>query len=288
MSNQHVEQPDTPTADSPPADHGNPNGVRADADNRATHAHRFVWAWALAAGLFGGLVSWAWCEQVYNTFHAEIKQPPNWKSMSSYERADFRSAEEIRQKPGVGLKNSMLVFGGLGGILSAALGLAGGLARGSVSRALSSSVIGSLIGLLAAGSATAIAIPVFYRFVTPEMGLLPPAIAHVVVFGLIGAAAGLSFGIALGKPGERLQLRAATGGFLGGLCGALIYEVISALVFPDMRVYDAIPIEATERVPRLVMLVSAALCVAAFAVTATQIQVVRAPKHKPMPIPTDV
>lgn len=241
-------------------------GVAPAESRRTAFPRGSLWIWALAAGLLAGLASWAWGERTYNTYKPVFVQPPNWGAMNGYERADYRSADEIRQKPSLGLKNSMLVFGGLGVLLGALLGLTGGVARGSIPRGLTAAVIGAVAGLLASLCAAAAAVPIFYRFVAPDMGLIPPAATHLALFAASGAAAGLAFGIGVGPGGRSLLVRALAGGLMGGLLAALTYEIVSAIVFPDMRVYDPIPKEAAERVPRLVMHLSAGVFIAALTV----------------------
>jgi hypothetical protein len=237
----------------------------------------WIWILALVGGLLAGFASWGWSERTYNTYRPVFVQPPGWSKMNGYERADYRSADEQRQRPGLGLRNSLLVFGGLGFALGGALGLAGGLARQALGRGLVAGVVGALAGTLAAVGAVACAVPVFYRFVDPEMGIMPPAMTHLVIFGAIGAAAGMALGI--GQGGRPVLARALVGGLAGGLFGALAYDVAAAMSFPDMRVFDPIPREAAERLPRLVMNLSAALLVSVLAVASIQ------PRRRSKPAP---
>jgi hypothetical protein len=232
----------------------------------------------MAAGLLAGLVSWGCGERTYNTFQSVFVKPPNWAKMNGYERDNYRSADESRQRPLLGQKNGALVFGGLGATLGGLLGLAGGLARRSPLSGMAAGAVGAVTGALAATGATVGAVPVFYRFVDPEMGLMAPVITHMAIFGTIGAAGGMSLGLGLG--GRANVLKGLLGGLIGGVLSAFAYNVVASLLFSDMRVYDPFPREAAERLPRLMMDLSVALCVSALAVASLQMSKVVPPVTK--------
>jgi hypothetical protein len=232
----------------------------------------------MAAGLLAGLISWVCGEWTYNTFQSVFVQPPNWAKMNGYDQAAYRSSDEIRQKPSLGQKNAVLVFGVLGAALGGALGLAGGLARRSPLRGVTAGAVGAITGALFPAGASIGAVPVFYKFVDPEMGLMAPAITHMAIFGAIGAAAGMSLGLGLG--GRVNVVKGLFGGLLGGILGALVYNVVASLAFSGMRVYDPIPKDAAERLPRLVMHLSTALLVSALAVVSLHMGNVAPPSAK--------
>ena len=271
-------QPARPEMNDPSPRDGGPASVPTDASDReASHPPHF-WLWAVAGGLLAGLISWGCGEYTYNTFRPVFVQPPNWGKMNGYERADYRSADEGRQKPSLGRKNAVLVFGVLGAALGGFLGLAGGLARRSPPGGAVAGAVGAVTGALAAAGASVGAIPVFYRFVDPEMGLIAPTITHIAIFGAIGAAGGMSLGLGLG--GRANVLKGLFGGLLGGILGALVYDVIVSIVFAEMRVYDPIPKEAAERLPRLLMHLGVALFVSALAVVSLQMGKIVPPSAK--------
>jgi hypothetical protein len=226
-----------------------------------------LWALALAGGLLAGLVAWGAGEANYGRFQSTFVKPPGWDKMNGYEKDAYRSTDEIRQRPSVESKNVALAFGGLGAALGVALGLAGGLARGSVPGALNGGAAGAVAGVIATAGASAAAVPVFYRWVDPDMGLAVPALTHLALFAAVGVGGGLGLGLGLGGRGD--VPRGLLGGLLGGVAGAVAYELAVALAFADMRVYDPIPKDLSPEqrmvVPRLVMHLSAALSVAILA-----------------------
>jgi len=271
-------QPVRPEMSDPSQPISDPASVPADASHREPPRRPHLWLWALAGGLLAGLISWGCGESTYNLFRPVFVQPPNWAKMGGYERADYRIADEVRQKSSLGLKNAALVFGVLGATLGGALGLAGGLVRRSLSGGAVAAAVGAATGAIAAAVASAGAVPVFYRFVDPEMGLITPMVTHMVIFGAIGAAGGMSLGLGLG--GRTNVLKGLFGGLLGGILGALVYDVVASILFAEMRVYDPIPKEAAERLPRLLMHLDAALFVSALAVVSLQMSQVAPPSAK--------
>jgi len=222
-----------------------------------------LWFWALAGGLLAGLLAWAWDERTHETYQPVFVEPANWAKMNGYQKADYKSADEIRQKPLVGQKNGLLVFGGLGLLLGGLLGMAGGLARGAAREGVAAAVLGAVAGFVAAAVATWGSVPIFYRFVDPEMGITAPIVTHMAIFGAIGAAGGL--GLGLGAGGREKAVNGLLGGLFGGIIGAVVYDLVASILFADMRVYDPHPNEAASRMPRLVMHVSAALFASALA-----------------------
>jgi hypothetical protein len=127
-------------------------------------------------------------------------------------------------------KNAELAFGVKGSILGLYFGLAGGLGRRSAVAAGLSGLFG-----MAAGAAVGIAVPAvvlpgffwaFNEFDVDE--LVPGLVMHAVIWGSLGAIAGLAFGMGLG----RHRLRALVGGVVGGIVGATVYQLLGSLVFP--------------------------------------------------------
>jgi len=89
-------------------------------------------------------------------------------------------------------------------------------------------------------------------------------LAHGAAWGAIGAAGGLAFGIGLGGRGR--GARALTGGVVGGLAGALLYELVGALALPGTRTIDPVATTAGVRLlAQVSAVIPAALGVAALA-----------------------
>jgi hypothetical protein len=87
-----------------------------------------------------------------------------------------------------------------------------------------------------AGTGMALAIvPHYFRMflrLRPE-GFIPPLLMHGGIWGAVGAAGGLAFGLGLG--GRDRAARALIGGLLGALLGTVLYDLIGALAFPMSR-----------------------------------------------------
>ncbi len=120
------------------------------------------------------------------------------------------------------------VFAGLLGLF---LGLVGGSARSSMRAALISGLVGASVGALLGGGTPYVVLPIHAHYRQIHEGdLAASLVLHVSLWAGIGAAAGLALGLGVG--GSRRALKAAGGGFLGAVCGALIYDLLGATVFP--------------------------------------------------------
>jgi len=89
-------------------------------------------------------------------------------------------------------------------------------------------------------------IPVFFRTVDPESGMLLGLLIHAGIWVPIGGAAGLAFGVGLG--GRKWIVLALVGGLAGAALGTMAYEVVNALAFPDVRLDNPIPANRNSRI----------------------------------------
>ena len=94
-------------------------------------------------------------------------------------------------------------------------------------------VLGAAAGIAAAAIATWVSVPVFYRFVDPQMGVTAPIVTHMAIFGAIGEAGGLGLGLGVGGRGKAVN--GLLGGLLGGIIGAVVYDLVASIVFADMH-----------------------------------------------------
>jgi hypothetical protein len=209
----------------------------------------------LAVGLIAGVLSWLAGEAAGHAFAARRVLATNRQGVQAL-AATERTAAEAE------IKNVALSSGLFGALLGTALGAAGGLGRRSSAAARRAAVVGLGAGAMAgAGMALAI-VPLYFRWffrLRPE-GLLPPLLMHGGIWGAIGAAGGLAFG--LGRGGRGQAVKALLGGLLGACLGTVLYELIGALVFPMSRTDQP---SAAEWAPRLL----ARLLVASLAATGT-------------------
>ena len=227
-----------PAADAPSTP-GDPTGARLGLPAR-------LWPWALAAGLAAGLVASLGGEAVFGRFQPVFVYPPNWDKIGPYDKPDILSAFLRRETPVVETKNAAAAYGLLGAVLGGSLGLAAGLARRSPGAASRAALLGVLAGGATGAAMSAALVPVFFRIIDPESGMLPALLTHAGIWAPIGAAAGLAFGVGLGRP--RTILLALFGGLAGAALGTIAYEVVNSLAFPNLRLDKPIPGEAPSRI----------------------------------------
>jgi hypothetical protein len=99
-------------------------------------------------------------------------------------------------------------------------------------------------------------------------------IIHGAIWGTIGAVGGLAFGLGLGGRGR--AVRALLGGLLGGIAGALLYELIGALALPGTKIME--PVAATWGVR---LLAQALAVIPATVGVAASVSELNSPRHKP-------
>jgi hypothetical protein len=214
-----------------------------------------LWLLTLGAGLGAGLISWAGGETSFDLFKVAdtIVYPPNFKEIRGYDRTALLSTLQGRAERIVERKRATLAFGWLGLVLGVSLGLTGGLAVGSGHAARSGAVFGGVAGAAVGGGLSYAIVPLFFRYLDPQQGLIVLFLTHVVIFAGVGAVAGAALGLGLS---DRSALgRALFGGLLGALVGTFALEAINSLAFPLVRTFEPTP---TERLMRL----NVHLCVA--------------------------
>jgi hypothetical protein len=128
-------------------------------------------------------------------------------------------------------KNAALTFGALGLCLAGSLGIAGGLVRRPASSRTRGGLVGAVMGLVLGAGASLCLIPLSMnaQLDYPEHDLMFSLATHAVIWGLLGAAAGLAFAIGLGE--RRLIGGALMAGLVGAVLGAVIFELIGGAFF---------------------------------------------------------
>jgi hypothetical protein len=206
----------------------------APAPNRVGCEKRLGWARGLLAvgGVLAGLLAFGIGEAVYELIPAEnVRQ----ELMGRTKVSPTVATENVAAS-----QNGALAFGVLGVCLGGCLGLAGGLARRSASASIAVGGLGSVLGL-ATGVCAALALLPFFinsRIRYPDYELALSLVMHGLIWGLLGAQAGLAFAVGLGE--RRLWGRALTAGFAGALLGAVAFDLIGALAFPWAKTDEAI------------------------------------------------
>jgi hypothetical protein len=207
---------------------------------------------ALGAALLAGYLAWGVGEKMYAYYRP---------SKAAYRgRYDFSALN--REQAIADQKNAMIAFGSFGALLAMLMGAAGGLARRSVTTVSGATLAGLLSGGIGGGLAAYGLTPLFVRFYSDYNPLLLlPVIVRGGICAVIGAAAGLAFG--LGKSGRAGGLGSVTGGLLGSILGIVAFESLNALLFPMDRNDKAIP---STIIARLLCYLCVAVGVAAGAV----------------------
>jgi hypothetical protein len=133
------------------------------------------------------------------------------------------------------------VFGALLGLF---LGALGGRARAATGAALRAGLVGASVGALVGASTPHLVLPIYAQYrQAHDVDLAASLVLHAGLWAGIGAAAGLALGLGVGGPLR--ALKAAGGGFLGALCGALIFEFLGTLAFPLEETW--LPTSSTAR-----------------------------------------
>jgi hypothetical protein len=179
---------------------------------------------AIAAGVLSGLVSWLVWEVVAGYF------APRGQTVTILGTDQVIVTMEARERAGVlgGAAGAAI----LGAALALSLGVAGGLARRRAREGLRAGLAVAGLGMMAGFAAAWLLLPVFYRYASPISGdLILPLLTQGGVWTLVGAVGGLALGLGLGSLG--LALRAGIGGLLGGLVGAIAFEALGAVAFPN-------------------------------------------------------
>jgi hypothetical protein len=183
-----------------------------------------LWVVALVAGLAAGLLSWIGGEGVYGLFAppAELVHSANFA----------RSPELAREQTAALIRNATLAFGVLGAVLGIVLGAAGGGARRSAQAAAMAAALGLVLGTATGVGLGLAVVPIAAGdlvMISESLGFA--MLTHASIWGPLGAAAGLAFGIGLGG-GRDVALRAAVGGLLGAVLGTIAYDLIGATIAP--------------------------------------------------------
>jgi hypothetical protein len=142
-------------------------------------------------------------------------------------------------------------------------------------------LLGVFLGLALGAGASLALLPWFIkaRYDFFEYDLLIAMIMHVVIWGLLGAAAGLAFAVGLGE--SRLGGRSLVAGLVGAVLGAMAFELIGALVFSSANTnYPISETWPTRLIARLLVTVGTAMVVAWFVPGPAAL-----PAEKPAPPP---
>jgi hypothetical protein len=197
---------------------------------------------ALAAGLLGGLGSWAIGETAATAFRPPLQRREVMGRVVLTARYEDQASADF--------KNALLASAILGGALGACLGLSGGLARGSTAAGLPAALAGLVLGGVLTSAASFALLPVYFRAEERNKedlshNLELPLLVHGGIWAAAGLAAGAAFGLGLG--GGRNVVRTGLGGLIGALLGAVLYEMIGAFALPSGITTPPLPPDSSTR-----------------------------------------
>jgi hypothetical protein len=119
-----------------------------------------------------------------------------------------------------------------------------------------------LLGLALGAGVSLALLPWFItmRYQYFDYDLILSVLMHGLIWGLLGAAAGLAFAVGLGE--SRLRARALVAGFVGAVLGAIAFDLVGAVFFPmaetDEPISETWP---TRLLARLLVTVATAIAV---------------------------
>jgi hypothetical protein len=248
-----------------PAGSDSPEPV-ADSTAAGAARPRRPWAWALAAGILAGVVSWYGGEVLRGHFQHALE--PNL--------GPIPTPEMVAQVVADNTAYVAAAYGLFGAVLGMSMGLAGGLARRSVRTGVLGMVVGMVAGVAAGSGMSFIILPGYsQRFNPQEENLILPILMHGGIWSALGAGGGLAYGIGMG--GATRSVRALLGGLLGAVAATLLFEVVGAVFLPLDKTSQ--PLAATSGA-RLLAQLSVAVFVAVFA-AASAASGLREPAIKP-------
>jgi hypothetical protein len=177
----------------------------------------------MLGGLLSGLLAFGLGEPLYKVIPPELVPRDLMGTKIMIPSQETQSVAAI--------KNAALAFGVLGLCLAGSLGVVGGLARGPASSSTRGGLVGAVLGLALGAGASVGVLPfsIRARIDYPENDLILSLTSHALIWGLLGASAGLAFAVGLGE--RRLIGRAFTAGLAGAVLGAITFELIGGTFF---------------------------------------------------------
>jgi hypothetical protein len=192
----------------------------------------------MVSGIVAGLAAFAIGEAT-----SELVPPDNVK----FDFFGAERAQQTRDTPRVVTRMAALAFGVLGVSLGGCLGIAGALARRSASGCVSGGLVGAVVGGLfgAVGAFSLLPLSMEMRIQHPNNDLVVGILLHSMIWGPLGAMAGLAFAIGLGQP--RLAVRIVVAGLAGAVAGSIAFDLIGGFAFPLAKTDSAISLTWPSR-----------------------------------------
>ena len=172
-------------------------------------------------------------------FHLHVI-PPSFRSSGMGNPIVIRPADQVKADR----QNAMIVFAIQGGVIALSLGLAAGLAQGGPRRAIAGAIVGGIAGALAGLAGSYVLHLIYFQQMSASEDQLSqdvffPMLIRSGLYALIGKAAGIAVLFGLGATLSRAT-KAIPGAIMGGILGAVVFELVGALTFPADRTYQPI------------------------------------------------
>jgi len=202
------------------------NGVqdefRAAEKETGSQSRRTGWL-VILGGLLSGLLAFGLGERLYKVIPPELVPRDLMGTKIMVPSLETQSVAAT--------KNAALAFGVLGLCLAGSLGVVGGLARRPASSPARGGLVGAVLGLALGAVAPIGLLPFSIRAQRdyPEHDLILALATHALIWGLLGALAGLAFAVGLGE--RRLIGKAFMAGLAGAVLGAITFELIGGTFF---------------------------------------------------------
>ena len=179
--------------------------------------------WLALAGLLAGLAAFGAGEVAYQRIPTERVKTKIMGQTLMVPNSTTAMVAEVRNAR----RHSVYSACFSGGFLESP-----GALRGSMVAVSGAGVLGAILGLATGVGASFGLLPYFFSTQPyhPEYDLILSVMMHAVIWGLMGAVAGLAFAIGLGE--RKLILRVIMAAFVGATLGSVVFEFVGAAIFP--------------------------------------------------------
>jgi hypothetical protein len=227
--------------------------AREEAKTRHSRARKLV----AAGGLLAGLLAFGVGEAIYNVI-------PAGRVLQTIRMSNIDVMVPTQETENVAAaRNAALTFGLLGACLGGGMGMAGGLARRSTS---ATAAAGALGAALASALGVGISLALLPYCLQAQLDhtdndLIIALVMHTLIWGPMGAVAGLAFAVGLGE--RRLVVHALIASFAGAVLGTVAFELVGAAFFSESETVNPISLTwQTRLMSRLLVTIGTAIALA--------------------------
>jgi hypothetical protein len=198
----------------------------------------------LACALIGSLFGTSSYESVNDQFEPVVRYPANYESLDGREKSMVRTRAKFEARVANEQIRAVVGFALLSLWIVPIFGLAGRIGR--IYRPVTSALLAAPIAAsLASAGLSYVLVPKFFDVSDAQTGLPLLLLMHWAIFGAIGVCCGLAYAAVHGE--RSLVFRCVVGGILGALFGALIAEIVNFVAFPNLRMFEPVPVNTLGR-----------------------------------------